>query len=284
MKTIPVALQPMLTAEVSTLATCWLVVRTDGVTFGFCDHDFDLTVSGVTYKANTGYSPTQIQWTAALNVDNLEVQGYLDSASITDADIYAGLWDYAQISVFYCNWADTTQGIIKGPKGRLGAVKTGKLVFVAELRGLMQNLQQQIGHVVTPLCDATLGDSRCTINLATYTFTGAITGVTSNRVFADTGRTEADDYFDAGLIKFTSGNNSGLSANVKTFLHAGGSIVLQVPMPYTVTAADTYSIAAGCLKRALIDCKPKFANLANFRGFPSVPGTNVVLSGTGQPY
>jgi uncharacterized phage protein (TIGR02218 family) len=43
-----------------------------------------------------------------------------------------------------------------------------------------------------------------------------------------------------------------------------------------VTAGDAFTIRAGCDKR-IESCKAKFANVANFRGFPHIPGQDAVL-------
>ena len=43
-----------------------------------------------------------------------------------------------------------------------------------------------------------------------------------------------------------------------------------------VTAGDDFTIRAGCDKR-IETCGAKFANVANFRGFPHIPGQDAVL-------
>ena len=43
-----------------------------------------------------------------------------------------------------------------------------------------------------------------------------------------------------------------------------------------VTAGDDFTIRAGCAKR-IETCASKCANVANFRGFPHIPGQDAVL-------
>lgn len=276
MKTLSAGLTSHIALEATSLSTCWKVTRTDGTVYGFTDHDVDLPVSGVTYAAATGYTRTAIRTESNLAVDNLDVAGALSASAITEADLVAGLWDYAAVEIFEVNWADLTQGTLKHRKGRLGEVKSGKLAFEAELRGLAQFLQQQIGRTYGPDCDAVFGDTRCGLSLGAYTVTGTLTGVTSNRVFTDSGRAEAAQYFAYGKITFTGGANSGRSMEVKSF--ASGAFTLFMPMPYTVAIGDTYTAIAGCDKTAAT-CKTTFSNLANFRGFPFMAGTDQMLSG-----
>jgi len=49
MKTISPALQAHLNSGTTTLCWCWKIVRNDGTTLGFTDHDAPVTFDGVTY-------------------------------------------------------------------------------------------------------------------------------------------------------------------------------------------------------------------------------------------
>lgn len=278
MRTISAGLAAHLALETTTLATLWKVTRTDSAVYGFTDHDQDLVVSGVTYAAATGYTRSAVRATLGLAPDNLELAGAFASSAIAVADVRAGLWDYAVVEMFLCNWADLTQGVLRLSKGKLGQVKNGRSGFVTELLGLSHHLTQPIGRLYTVACDADLGDTRCGVNLAPFTVTGTISGVTSRRAFADSGRAEADGYFDFGKLTWLTGANAGLSMEVKTYLLAGGAFTLQLPMPYTVAIGDTYRAIKGCDKTALV-CAGTFSNLVNFRGFPTVPGPRRVISG-----
>ena len=163
-KTLTAGMDAHLLLEVTSLATCWRLTRTDGTEFFFTDHDQDVTFEGDTYKAETGYSRTAIQNDATLAVDNLDIEGVFDSAEITETDLRAGLFDFAQIRIFVINWDDLTDGAVKMRNGKLGeVVLTEQGVFRAELRGLTQALSQSIGEVYQPECRADLGDSRCKV-------------------------------------------------------------------------------------------------------------------------
>jgi uncharacterized phage protein (TIGR02218 family) len=278
MRTLSVALAAHLAGETTTLARLWKVTRTDATVFGFTDHDQDLAVGGVTYQAATGYTASAVRATLGLAVDNLEVQGVLDSASLTVDDIRAGVWDYAAVEVLLVNWADVSMGTATLAKGKLGRIRDGRASFVAELRGLSQHLQQPIGRLYMPACDADLGDARCGVTLAAFTVTGAVTTVISKRTFYDSSRMEADGYFDAGLLTWTTGNNAGLSMEVKEYLVSVGSVGLQLPMPFTVQVGDEYSMSAGCNK-AQATCIGTFGNGVNFQGFPHLPGLHRLVSG-----
>ena len=277
MKTVSANLKAHLQGEALTICILWKITRSDATVFGFTDNSRDVVYDGTTYLAATGHTPSSIKTTSNLSVDNLEVQSVLSSSTITEEDIQAGLWDFAQVEIMIVNYLSLADGHMTLRKGWLGNIRIGRHNFIAELRGMMQPLQQTIGRVYSSACDAVLGDARCGVTLATYTVTGSVTTATSARVFTDTARTEADGYFDGGLITWTSGNNDTYAMEIKSSTSAG-VIVLQQAMPNATVIGDAYSLSAGCDK-LLETCKTKFNNVINFRGFPHVVGSDRMISG-----
>ncbi len=279
MKQISTALATHLAGEVTTLATCWKLTRRDNTVFGFTDHDIDIILDSVVYKAASGFTPSTIQNTASLSVDNLDIEGMLNDGSITEVDIMAGLYDFAEIEIFRVNYNDLTQGILKLRRGWLGEVSLAKQQFIAEVRGLTQRLSQTIGELYSSSCRATFADSRCKINASTYTVAGLITNVSSHQEFKDASRTEASGIYNFGKITFTSGLNNGLSMEVKEFT-SGGKVVLVLPMPYNVAIGDSYSMLQGCDK-TLSTCTNQYNNVLNFRGEPYISGIDAMLETAG---
>ncbi len=279
MKTISTALATHIAGEVTTLATCWKLVRRDAVVLGFTEHDADIIVDGVTYKAASGFTPSAIKNTASLSVDNLDIEGMLDAGNITEADIMAGKYDFAEIEIFMVNYQDISAGKLKLRRGWLGEVALAKQQFVAEVRGLSQRLSQTIGELFSPSCRASFGDARCKINAATYTVSGAATSIASTQEFTDSSRTEAGGLYDFGKIFFTSGANAGLSMEVKEFA-SGGKITLVLPMPYAIAVGDGYTMTQGCDKTLAI-CANQYNNVVNFRGEPFVSGLDKMLETAG---
>lgn len=247
---------------------------------GITDLDQDLTIDKVPYKSAAGYSPTEYTTDNQLSVNNADLEGILSTLGVTRADIQNGTYDYAQIIWFLYDYVagSTIKTIAKGQWGE-AHLHQGR--FVAEVRSLAQHLQQTIGEVLTPTCRADLGDSRCTIPLSTHTVTGTLTGVTSNRVFADSGRSEADDFFNYGKFHWTSGNNRGASMEVRDFANASGTFTLFDSMSGTVQVGDTYSVHRGCDK-LLATCRDTYNNVVNFRGEPEIPGQDELVKFAGQ--
>lgn len=166
MKTITPALRAHLDGRVTTLATIWRIIRTDGKSFFFTDHDETIVYLGDTYSAKTGYNRTSMSNNVGLSVDELDVEGVFDSADITEVDLRAGLFDYAEIRISLVNWADLSQGELKQRRGRIGEVViTQQGVFRTELRGLVQQLSQSIVEMYQAECRVDLGSAKCSIPL-----------------------------------------------------------------------------------------------------------------------
>jgi hypothetical protein len=132
-------------------------ITSDGAVYAFTSLNRPYTIDGITYLP--GFIPTAVATGANLSVDNLDVEGALESAGITDDDIRSGKWDGAEFLFFEANWADRTQGVRKVRRGWLGEVRSGRAQFVAELHGLLRRLQQEIGRLFTPGCPWELGEA-----------------------------------------------------------------------------------------------------------------------------
>lgn len=182
-----------LAGEVQTLATCWLARLRTGATLGFTDHTRDIIFDGQTYLSSSGYTPSAVDTSAALNVDNLEVEAILDSDIISEADLMSGLWDYASVEIFWVNWNDLTMGKMILKSGTLGEVTIKKKTFIAEIRGLSQVFTNVLGEMSSPTCRVhVFGDARCKKDLTALTVTGTVDGVDpQGRIVYDTARTEA---------------------------------------------------------------------------------------------
>jgi hypothetical protein len=119
-------LKARLAAASQTTCTCWLAVLTNGNVRGFTSLDQSITfnleqwllnqgmatppgISGtgnVTYDAQQGYVSLDLAGGSDLSPDTTEIDGVLQSPSITEADLYAGIWDFASVTVFIIDWSD----------------------------------------------------------------------------------------------------------------------------------------------------------------------------------
>lgn len=196
MRNIQPAMAAMLASDVRTVATCWRLQRTDGAVFGFTDHDQPLLFNGEVYQSMDGYTASAIQASNTLSTQNMEVTALFppdgQAGVVTKADIIAGLWNFAAVTIFLVNFMDLspTYGAVVLTSGRLGTFKLNNGKYTAELRGLANLIQQDQGQQYSPSCRATLGDARCTIDLAPFTYNGTVDTANGAIGFTDAGLTQ----------------------------------------------------------------------------------------------
>lgn len=281
MKTLSPALAASLASGVTTLCTCWIVIRTDGLRLGFTDHDLDLTIEGVLCSAESGAAGTAIEQGTGLAADSLEIVGALTSGRLAEAELARGLFDGAAVAVWRVDWSSPADRVLV-LSGTVGEVSRGPTAFTAEVRGLADRLNQPSGRVYQRSCDALLGDARCGIDAkaAAIRGVGTVATVRSARSLTASGLAGyAARWFDAGRLVWTSGANAGAAVEVRAHARAGALATLDLwePMPAPIAPGDAFQVVAGCDK-SLASCRDKFANVVNFRGFPDLPGNDYAVA------
>jgi uncharacterized phage protein (TIGR02218 family) len=280
MKSLPPALQAHLDEGTTTLAWCWRITRADGLVLGFTDHDRPLAFGGTDFEPESGFTASEIRSGTDLAVDAQDAEGVLSSDRITETDILDGRWDNAAVEVWRVNWADPGQRVLM-LRGAIGQIRRGRLAFVAEIRSLAHLLGQTVGRSFQATCDAALGDARCGVDLEDPAFrgAGAVLGLLRDRAYSATGLGGfAGGWFALGTLMWTSGANAGRRAELIGHDVADGiaRVTLLAPPVRAIAMGDTFTIRAGCDKR-IATCAAKFANAANFRGFPHIPGQDAVI-------
>lgn len=257
-----------LTNEITTIAWCWKLKPRHGEPLGFTSTDKDIEIDGILFHADCGFTPSAICSSNKLNVDNLDVEGMLDSNTITEDDILSGKFDHAEIEIFMVDYTNISQGKLNLRTGWLGEVTLSKGQFVTEVRGLMQALTQNIGELYSPTCRARFADKRCNIDSAAYTYHGKVQKIYGANKFLDDSLKQKNGYFDYGVITFASGKNIGKTFEILSYFNH--AIELFMKPYFEISEDDTFDITAGCDKH-IDTCKQKFNNALNFRGEPHVP-------------
>ncbi len=282
MKSMSAELKAHYASGTTTIATIVKLTRTDGEVLAVVlDHDKDITYDSVTYKSVFGLTASAIETSSQMNVDTLDAHGALLALGVNEADIVAGLWDLCDVRVRRVNYNDLTMGHEYVKRGTFGELSIGRNTFNTEIRGITQKLATVLGEVVSPSCKNDLFDAKCQVprTEGTWVFSDSVvTGVTNNRTFAISGLAQASGYFTGGKVTWTTGQNEGLSMEIKTHT-ATGNFVLQEVMPYAIGVSDECTVEAGCLKRFDEDCTVKYVNSVNFNGMPFLPGQDQMYKG-----
>lgn len=276
MKTFSTALAAHYAQQVTTFATFLEIKRRDGVFFRFTSLDVNVVLGGDTYLAAPGLDISNLEVSAGLAVDKLELS-ILPDDDIPEVDILTGRWDFARYRIFEADYEDPAGGINVFRRGWTGEAQTSRVGYTIELRSLKQSLQQTIVAVTSKTCRARLGDDACKVDLGPWTHTYVVTDVASRYEFTCDAATEVDDYYGDGIAHAEDGENAGYpDQKIKSF--AAGVFVLALPMAFPIQVGDSLTFIAGCRKRLIEDCKNKYDNVLNNQSEPHLPGPDLLLA------
>ncbi|MDE1186263.1 MAG: DUF2163 domain-containing protein [Pantoea sp.] len=277
MRAIDPALAAHLAGDATTLCHGWRLVRRDGIVLGFTDHDRDLNFVATRFLAASGFSASSSEEETGLPASTSDVAGGFSSAAIAEADLLAGLYDGARVEVYLVNWATPSQHLLLKVQ-EIGEVTRQAGQFQAELRSFAARLAEPQGRIYNRRCDAVLGDARCGVdlNLPQYRAEGRVASVDDATGLTLSGISGfAAGFFDRGRLAFLDGANAGLSVDIDShaIVDAATQVILWLPLARLPDVGDRVALTAGCDK-GFATCRAKFANPANFRGFPHMPGAD----------
>lgn len=256
-----------------TIASLIKITCNNGDVHAYTDSDIPLTVGGVNFIPAPGLSKLKQHSTIeSTQVSNQTLEsGWVDAPA---SDLIAGVFDEAEIRVSWTSWKNPELGDVPTFVGRLSQITWTDAGFQADIISYLKDLDRTLNILYIPTCRHRLFGSAevgkagfCGISASTFTSTGAITSIIANKWVLGISTVKDDAYYTGATITFTSGNNSGLSFEIKN--HASNQIELYLPTAFLVSNGDTYSITAGCDK-TLATCKNRFNNVINFGGFPSI--------------
>ena len=298
-------LQNLLDASNHYLARCFKVVRQDGTTYRMTDHDniipfpenwLDVTSSDKVgsvqnYTPVDGWDASNARAERAMKQNNIEMTGAMGGSIISDSDIRAGLWDWAIVDDFICDWRYPFKGAFRHSKYRLTDFQFNNDVWIAQAKTMTSELYRKSGKSYGDTCWHAFGDAQCGVDLnvaGTTEFRQKVSSLVSspdhNRIinYADaTGagsyagaNGKASEYFKAGHLKWSSGNNNGQIYPIRK--STSSQIFLQYPTRADIQANDTFTLFAGCDK-LLATCTSTTLsggvnNKDNFGGFPFLVG------------
>lgn len=299
---IPIELRTHLEQDATT--TCWLLkivpVTPGFATYGITTLDKDVTYDDGTgllrYRAAIGMVPASVLTTADLSVNNTELPSLLPEfdVPINEADIRAGVYDFAEFALYLVNYEDPTAGHVTLHAGTIGqvSIRSDGLSFVNELRGVAAKLKQSVCSKDSLSCRAIFGSQPvgsvtpgpqvardwCGFDAEALLVEATVSsvGFETNRTFTITPSTGlAEDSLRPGIIKWETGLNAGRTYEVETNT-AGGEISLAFETAFPIQIGDQLSYRPDCSKFARDEakgCKFWFSTdwVLHFRGEPDIP-------------
>lgn len=258
--------------DLTTIALCWRLERRDGVALGFTGHDRDLEIGGLVYRAAPGMLPSAIALSDGFDPATLEVKGALTGDAIRAADLAAGRWDGAALTVFMTDWESPGAETLALARGALGEVVVQGDAFEAELRGPAALLDGPVVEQTSPECRARLGDKRCRVDMAARSRITRIAAILDEDV-VEVEEAAPGNAYGYGLLRWIGGANSGTDSAI---LRSDGTVLtLREPPALPVAAGDLVEIEEACDK-LLATCAGRFGNAVNFRGEPQLPGIDLL--------
>ncbi len=279
MRSIPTNLAAHMAEGTTSLCHCWKLIRQDGQTFGFTDHDRDLAFGGTVFTARSGLEAAEVTAELGFAIGGGEVAGALMSARLTEDDISSGRYDDASVETWLVNWSNVEERLLLDI-GSIGEIRRADGSFVAEVRGVMHRLDEERGRLFRATCSADLGDAKCGVNLSSsaYASSGTVTRTDGALGIVSSSLGFSDNWCTGGKLTWLTGDNVGLSVEIKVHRAINGTdeFDLWQRAPQAIKASDTFRVTAGCDKTHGT-CRRKFKNVVNFRGFPHMPGNDFII-------
>ncbi len=285
MRNLSPGLQAHLNQSTTSLCKCWRLTTRSGEVFGFTDHDQALFFDDILHKAKSGGALAGQSASAGVSTDNSQFDAILNDDDLREIDLLNGKFDQAAFEVWLVNWQDLSQRALLNT-GYIGEIQHTPNGFIAEFRGVKHQLNRQIGRLYQKNCDATLGDTRCQIDLSQPHFSESMTiiaRVSNHSVMTSTLTNLSAKHLAHGRLKFTSAPFASLA---KTILSArevegGTELTLLEPLPIGDITGQAIELQVGCDK-TVKTCTERFSNILNFQGFPHIPGNDFVLQVPGR--
>ena len=256
--------------DLTSVALCWRLERLDGAGIGLTSHDGPIVSESVRHEPSPGITPAAVTRRLGLEPQSAEAAGALSSSALDDRDLWLGRWDGAQVRLTLADWQDRDASPVALLGGEVGSVNIDGESFSAELRGAAAKLDGPVCPATSAECRAEFGDRQCRVDLAGRTIIAHVVASDGGML---TLNASADERFVLGRLRYMSGANCGKTAVI---LSAHDNRVELRDLPRgDIEIGCRVELREGCDKR-FQTCVTRFANAANFRGEPHVPGNDLL--------
>jgi|WetSurSiteA1Bulk_404760.scaffolds.fasta_scaffold12247_2 hypothetical protein len=174
MKTFSAALLNSYTKTVSTITTCIKMIRIDGTTYTFTNLDKDLVIDGETYISSYSFNPTSYTSALGLQIENMEIEGAVDSLNINDFDILKQKFFGAEVWLFSIDYKNISGGKDKILYGTVGEIEVTDKTFKMEIKGISKRYNNLYSSYYGKICRARFGDVKCGVDTTNFKTIGSV--------------------------------------------------------------------------------------------------------------
>lgn len=266
----------------------WKIQTQLGDSLRIAGHDSNLYHDGELYEAQSGIDTTAYRAEGGLRDHQLEAFGFISSDRITYADLDAGAYNNAKVTMSLVDWRYPWLAPVHKQVFFLRRIRFDGEMWRAEAEGLSSVLKKITGRVYSPLCPYKLGSQNpdgagragCGVDVNLYTeFSVEVASVSdTRRVFQaqpsganGLSGAFADGYFKQGVVTWSSGANINRSSDVVAYTQSTREITLAIELPYEIQVGDRFNIVHGD-DHTIDTCHTRFSNSENFGGDPYIPG------------
>lgn len=258
----------------------------NGTVFRWGTTDVPVSFGGNTFlpagkSSAPGFKRSGFRNAAKLSIDQLDVTlsggAYTINGLVLPAFARAGGFRGARVQIDHLIGSDlisalTLGGIVKLFEGPVGDTEPRLPSVVLHCNSQLISLQQLAPKfVLAPQCGNVVFDANCALSKAAFTVGGTVTGSLSKSTCGTSSApvtSKGSNYFDLGVLRFTSGVNAGLARAVRNW--SGSVFTFALPFPAAPANGDAFTVYPGC-DRSRNACLIKFDNLDQYRGFPHIP-------------
>lgn len=254
-----------------TVASFWRIWRRDGVALAFTTHDRDLWFDGLLHRSAPGLTPSAIRRTAGFEDDGIDIDGALSHDTLTESDLLAGRYDGASIAVGAVDWEGLDRIILY--RGSITALARDANGFTARIRSAKAALDIDPVPRSSPGCRARFCGPGCTLPTSRFIHRVRVTAIDLENNSIRFDGIEPNQFLE-GELRWLDGPQAGLRFAVIASA-TDGALVLDRKLSPMVASGDRALLREGC-DHTIATCTARFANAANFRGEPFLPGSDHV--------
>lgn len=262
-----------LAADVTTLAICVRLRRSDGFQLGLTTHDAPIRLAGLLYQSTPGLTLSAIR-SGSMDAPELgEVSGPWSDEAISANDIVRGRYDEAAADMFLVDWAAPDRTPIPLATGFVRQTEHTPTSYTLGIVSGLTKLAEVALPAYSPFCRALFTGAQCGVNMALWRKRDVVVAVDPIEPAIVLQTAYDGVQWRNGRIRVASGP---AAAEVIGISGSMGRRIMVDWLPTQLSSGDQILLEPGCDKQSGT-CRTVYNNFVNFRGEPNIPGEDSLL-------